>query len=341
MERPASGRPKCRRARPPRRSQRERAIVHEQPGQLAQHIRSMVMTRPPPSGGAPGPLPRGRRPGTAAQRRQSRDPRPARPRQGLRRSRTRRNADSIMPTANLSVFSGTRASGRCTTRPTRRPAGTPQVRRTGRNEHAVPALSAITMNTTSSPSSSTALEARERSEPIEPGIVAAGCSRNSAVSAANVIASFVQQDDARRAQDRFSRQPCRTARAESRSRAARRAAGRDRATDRAPRRSGPTPKAGERASPAGRQPRTVATASTMVSAPPLDQRGQECGCECGRDGRPDMDEVIRHTMTPHPICQRKPTRIGFPPLIFVSRDIGPYFDMLEMHLFSRNMFVTN
>src|SRR5882762_508989 len=69
------------------------------------------------------------------------------------------NADSITPTANLSVFSGTRASGRCTTIPTpatsRHAARAPALAGTSSPR---PALSAITMNTTSSPSRSTALK---------------------------------------------------------------------------------------------------------------------------------------------------------------------------------------
>src|SRR5882757_8269988 len=68
------------------------------------------------------------------------------------------NADSMTPTANLSVFSGTRASGRCTTRPTtatpRHAASAPALAGTSIPR---PAPTAITMNTTSSPSSSTAL----------------------------------------------------------------------------------------------------------------------------------------------------------------------------------------
>src|SRR5882672_9605849 len=69
------------------------------------------------------------------------------------------NAASITPTANLSVFSGTRASGRCTTKPTpaasKHAASAPPL--TGTSSPGL-VLSAITMNTTSRPSRSTALK---------------------------------------------------------------------------------------------------------------------------------------------------------------------------------------
>src|SRR5882762_1593846 len=69
----------------------------------------------------------------------------------------RPKADSITPTVNLSVFSGTRASGRCTTSPTTatsaQAASAPMLAGTSSPR---PAPTAITTNTTSSPSSSIA-----------------------------------------------------------------------------------------------------------------------------------------------------------------------------------------
>src|SRR6266404_2583844 len=69
------------------------------------------------------------------------------------------NADSMMPTANLSVFSGTRANGRCTIKPTaataRHAATAPTLAGTSIPR---PAPSAITIKTTSSPSRRTALK---------------------------------------------------------------------------------------------------------------------------------------------------------------------------------------
>src|SRR5438552_18853309 len=70
------------------------------------------------------------------------------------------NALRITPTANLSVFSGTRASGRWTIAPmartTTQAANAPS---DAGSRSPRPAPTAITMNTTSSPSSSTALNA--------------------------------------------------------------------------------------------------------------------------------------------------------------------------------------
>src|SRR5205085_1331850 len=70
------------------------------------------------------------------------------------------NADSMTPTANLRVFSGTRASGRRTANPTpttsRHAATAPAL--AGMSDPR-PAPTAITMKTTSRPSSSTALNA--------------------------------------------------------------------------------------------------------------------------------------------------------------------------------------
>src|SRR5258706_5276616 len=70
------------------------------------------------------------------------------------------NAQRITPTANLSVFSGTRASGRRTIAPiartTTQAASAPSDAGTSRPR---PEPTAITMNTTSRPSSSTALNA--------------------------------------------------------------------------------------------------------------------------------------------------------------------------------------
>src|SRR6266436_3842531 len=69
------------------------------------------------------------------------------------------NADSMTPTANLRVFSGTRDSGRCTIKPTaataRQAATAPTLAGMSMPR---PAPSAITMNTTSNPSRRTALK---------------------------------------------------------------------------------------------------------------------------------------------------------------------------------------
>src|SRR5712671_1905346 len=87
----------------------------------------------------------------------------------------RPNADSMTPTANLSVFSGTRASGRCTTKPTpatsRHAATAPALAGTSVPR---PALRAITMNTTSSPSRSTALKLASAASQSSRALVTAG-----------------------------------------------------------------------------------------------------------------------------------------------------------------------
>src|SRR2546425_12633633 len=71
----------------------------------------------------------------------------------------RPKAESITPTVNLSAFSGTRASGRCTMSPTSatsaQAARAPMLAGTSSPR---PAPTAITTNTTSSPSSSIALK---------------------------------------------------------------------------------------------------------------------------------------------------------------------------------------
>src|SRR5215469_16716210 len=70
------------------------------------------------------------------------------------------NADSITPTPNLRVFSGTRDSGRWSIAPAARTsAQAASAPRLAGNSNPRPAPTAITMNTTSRPSSSTALSA--------------------------------------------------------------------------------------------------------------------------------------------------------------------------------------
>src|SRR5256885_4704347 len=91
-------------------------------------------------------------------------------------------AESMTPTVNLRAFSGTRASGRCRTNPapaTR--AQAPSAPALAGRRSPRPALTAITMKTTSSPSSRTALKlASPASQSTRDR-----CSRNSAVPAAN------------------------------------------------------------------------------------------------------------------------------------------------------------
>src|SRR6267154_1941827 len=170
---------------------RKRPVVHEQPGQLTQHIgrcghdKASVFGR--------------RASATAAQltaRNIAANPTIAKsaPGQGTPRPspvQKTPNADSMTPTANLSAFSGIRAKGRRTMRPTAA---------TARHAKTAPALagmsiprpppSAITMNTTSSPSRSIALRVAMAASQSSRSSLRRACSRNSAVSVANAIASL-------------------------------------------------------------------------------------------------------------------------------------------------------
>src|SRR6266850_1304993 len=173
-------------------------------------------------------------------------------------------ADSMTPTANLSVFSDTRASGRRSTSPAIaiRPqaASAPALasRRSSR-----PEPTAITMKTTSSPSSSTALKLaspasqsrRER------------CSLSSTVPEANAAASSCSGTTpaARRIALRSQRMPKR--RSSTPITSCRRWSGtRSSSGPRTATISASEANPAAAPSPAGRQPRTVATARTMVSA---------------------------------------------------------------------------
>src|SRR3984893_1098061 len=139
--------------------QRKRAVVDKQPDQFAKHRDQHVHDKafmPGRRSNATDAIPTARNrtanPPIARSAPGQDTPRPS-PVQKMP------NAESMTPTANLSVFSGTRATGRCTTKPTpatsRHAAAAPAL--AGINIPR-PALSAITMNTTSSPSRRTALK---------------------------------------------------------------------------------------------------------------------------------------------------------------------------------------
>src|SRR5258708_3575517 len=138
---------------------REPAIVEEQPGQLVQDVHEQSHGRASAAGR--------RTTATAASattRNSAANPTMARssPGQGTPRPSPVQNtpkAESMTPTANLSVFSGTRASGRRTTKPaaatSAQAASAPRLAGTSRPR---PAPTAMTMNATSRPSRSTALK---------------------------------------------------------------------------------------------------------------------------------------------------------------------------------------
>src|SRR5882762_3842425 len=140
--------------------QREQAIVDEKTRQLAKNVDERFHGR--------ASIARERtsvRAATAATRNSAANPRIARsaPGQGTPRPspvQNTPNEDSMMPTVNLSVFSGTRASGRRTAKPTAatsaQAASAPTLAGTRRPR---PAPTAMTTNTTSSPSRSIALQA--------------------------------------------------------------------------------------------------------------------------------------------------------------------------------------
>src|SRR3984893_2816585 len=177
-------------------------------------------------------------------------------------------ADNITPTANFRVFSGTRASGRCTTNPTqatsRQAASAPAL---AGNNIPRPALSAITMNTTSSPSSSTALKLARPASQSSRASWRLACSRSPAVSVANAVASSWSgmMPAERRIALRSQRIPNSSSRTPitscSRCSGTRSSKGPSATTI-----SASTTRPVNAPSPAGRQPRTVATASTMVRA---------------------------------------------------------------------------
>src|SRR5436190_1756463 len=78
------------------------------------------------------------------------------------------NAESMTPTANFNVFSGTRDSGRCTRLPTKRTrAQAKSAPRLAGSSSPPPAPTAMTINTTSRPSSSTpAAASRQRAAAV-------------------------------------------------------------------------------------------------------------------------------------------------------------------------------
>src|SRR5579859_697991 len=170
--------------------------------------------------------------------------------------------DRIMvPTANLRVFSGTRASGRRSARPsastTRNAATAPSVAGTKRPPAAP---TAMTMKTTSRPSSSTALNAV-----ISAAKSAAPCMAAVSLAKASVSSCSASRPAARRIALRSHRAPNRSSRTPTPS-CRYRSGTSDSAGPRmtTSRESATTPRTAPVS--AGRQPRTVPTASTIVSA---------------------------------------------------------------------------
>ena len=170
--------------------QRQRAVVDEQADKLADdradraHDAATLVRRPSSATTA-----------SAVTRNSAMKPRMARSSPGQLTPRpspvqNRPNADSSTPTANFSLFSGTRASGRCTTSPaSATSAQAAKAAALTATSAPRPADTAMTMNTTSRPSSSTALKlARPASQSSR-----ASCRRawscNSAVSLAKAAAS--------------------------------------------------------------------------------------------------------------------------------------------------------
>src|SRR5689334_13946105 len=150
--------------------QRQAAVVDEQAGELAQrerdpaHRRHPAPTRPRP-GATMAPRHKAtvasavsRKPATSASADQS-APGQATPRPSPAQKVPKPHSST--PTASLSVFSGTRASGRCSARPSSttstRAAKAPRLAGNRRPWPAAPM--ATTMNTTSMPSSMTILNA--------------------------------------------------------------------------------------------------------------------------------------------------------------------------------------
>src|SRR5712692_2134146 len=138
--------------------QREQAIVNEQTRQLTENVDESLHEIACTAGERTSLTA-----ATATMRNSAANPRIARssPSQGTPRPspvQNTPNADSMTPTVNLSVFSGTRASGRRKARPTAatsaQAASAPMLAGTRRPR---PAPTAMTTNTTSSPSRSIAL----------------------------------------------------------------------------------------------------------------------------------------------------------------------------------------
>src|SRR6266581_6516138 len=176
------------------------------------------------------------------------------------------NAESSTPTANLSVFSGIFASGRCTAQPTTttsaQAASAPRLAGTSRPPAAP---TASTMKTTSSPSSTTALNAVTIAIASHPE---RGCAvRSAALSPANASASSRRAitPPERRIAFRSQRIPKRSSSTPTASciySIGMRAISGPRASTSSARKASPA----RVPASAGRHPRTVPTASTMVSA---------------------------------------------------------------------------
>src|SRR6266571_2987494 len=176
------------------------------------------------------------------------------------------NAERSTPTANLSVFSGILASGRCTAQPaiatSAQAASAPRLAGTSKPPTAP---TASTMKTTSSPSSTTALNAVTTAIASQPR---RGCAaRSAAHPSANASASSCSAitPAARRIaflSQRIPKSSSSTPTASCRYSIGMRASSGPKASTRSARKARPATVPAS----AGRHPRTVPTASTMVSA---------------------------------------------------------------------------
>ena len=114
----------------------------------------------------------------------------------------------MTPTANLSVFSGTRASGRCTARPTTANAETRRYRAgAGGNEHSATGTHRNHDEHHFKSFEKDRLEGRDSRDPVEPRLAAACLFAQFRGLGRERRRLIVERDDARRAQDRLSQPP--------------------------------------------------------------------------------------------------------------------------------------